>query len=266
MKEIDPRLASGAFVGRASRIRDRIQQLTPVIKQVNDQQIKPVIKDDHMSWMASINPGMLRFENLALFAYCIENLASEAPIIEIGSFAGLSLNHLILFLRRAARTNQVFSVDEWNFEGYQPGGLIGGVVSFEAYRAHVIETFRRNVTLFSGDRLPHHIELNSDAFFVAWGSREERTDYFGNSAHLGGPISFAYIDGDHTYAQSKKDFENVDRYLEPGGFIVFDDSADGSGWGSNRTAQEAATSLRYEVVAKNPNYCLRKRAAVRGRA
>jgi hypothetical protein len=160
------------------------------------------------------------------------------------------------------RPNKVFSVDEWKFEGYQEGGMIGGLVPFEAYRAHVIETFRRNVTLFSGDRLPHHIELGSDAFFAAWDSREERTDYFGNPARLGGPIALAYIDGDHTYAQSKKDFDNVDRYLDPGGFIVFDDSADGSGWGSNRTAKEAALLPRYEVVAQNPNYCLRKRASL----
>ena len=76
---------------------------------------------------------------------------------------------------------------------------------------------------------------------------------------LGGSISFAYIDGDHSYQQSKRDFENVDRYLEVGGFIVFDDSEDYSGCGSARTAQEASTWNSYELVAKNPNYCLRKR-------
>ena len=130
---------------------------------------------------------------------------------------------------------------------------------FEEYRAHVIDTFRRNVTLFSSDRLPHHIELNSNAFFSAWALREKRTDFFGRPAQLGGPISFAYIDGEHTYAQSKKDFDNVDLYLEPGGFIVFDDTADYSNFGCKRTAEEAAALKRYDVVAKNPNYCLRKR-------
>jgi hypothetical protein len=57
-----------------------------------------------MSWMGFINPGMLLPSNLALFGYCIEHLPSEAPIVEIGSFAGLSVNHLILLLRRARRT------------------------------------------------------------------------------------------------------------------------------------------------------------------
>jgi predicted O-methyltransferase YrrM len=122
-----------------------------------------------------------------------------------------------------------------------------------------MESFRRNVMLFSGSRLPYHIDLGSDEFFAAWDSREERVDFFGNLTRLGGPISFAYIDGNHSYAHSKKDFENVDRYLEPGGFIVFDDSADNSLWECRRTAKETAALKRYELVAKNPNYCLRKR-------
>jgi Methyltransferase domain len=220
----------------------------------------PLEYSEFLAWMGFINPGMLQRGNMELFSYCVERLPSNAPLVEIGSFAGLSLNHLIYFVRRAGRTNPIFSVDEWKFEGAQPGQLIkGSKISFDAYRDHVIETFRRNVLLFSSDRLPHHIELSSDQFFAAWHKRETRQDYFGNTAALGGPISFAYIDGDHSYQQSKRDFENVDRYLEVGGFIVFDDSADYSGCGSERTAQEASTWKSYELVAKNPNYCLRKR-------
>jgi hypothetical protein len=223
--------------------------------------IEPVVWDDAMHWMGFVVPGMLDHGNIDLFSYCFKRLPSEAPIIEIGSFAGRSLNYMIFFLRRAQRPNLVFSVDEWKFEGFEPSGLIDGRVPFEEYRAHVIETFRRNVTLFSGDRLPHHIELNSNTFFSAWASREERTDFFGRPTRLGGPISFAYIDGEHTYAQSKKDFDNIDSYLEPGGFIVFDDTGDNFQWGDcKRTAEEAAALKRCEVVAKNPNYCLRKRS------
>jgi hypothetical protein len=195
-----------------------------------ERPIRAVSKTALMSWMGFINPGMLSDGNLALIDYCVKHLPNEAPAIEIGSFAGKSLNHLILLLRRAGRANRVFSVDDWNFEGYQPGGTIEGLVSFDAYRTHVVDTFEKNVRLFSGDRLPYHIEANSDAFFAMWASHAACSDYFGRSVQLGGPISFAYIDGNHTYIQSKKDFENVDRHLEPYGFIVFDDSADGSGW------------------------------------
>src|SRR6516162_11519789 len=68
----------------------------------------------------------------------------------------------------------------------------GSHISHDAYPAHVMETFRRNVTLFSGDRLPHHIELNSDAFFAAWAGSEQKVEFFGNAVQLGGPIAFAY--------------------------------------------------------------------------
>ena len=218
--------------------------------------------DDFTAWMSFIVPGMLDRGNIELFSHCFAHLPSNAPIIEIGSFAGRSLNYIIHLLRKTGRTNEVFSVDHWGFEGARPGDKIGGIVPFDAYREQVIETFRRNAMLFSGDRLPHHIELNSNAFFDAWQAKQTRVDFFGTTVQLGGPIAFAYIDGEHTYSQSKKDFENVDRFLEPGGFIVFDDSADGSKWESNRTAREATDLPRYELLAKNPNYCLRKRPAM----
>jgi hypothetical protein len=56
-----------------------------------------------------------------------------------------------------------------------------------------------------------------------------------------------------------RDFQNVSRHLIGGGFIVFDDSADHNDWGSRLTAQEAAKHPDYEIIAKNPNYCLRKK-------
>jgi len=131
-------------------------------------------------------------------------------------------------------------------------------VSFSAYRQHVIDTFERNILLFSSRHLPHHIARESDAFFDAWSRNEDTVDYFGHSVLLGGPIAFAYIDGAYTYEQSFRDFQNVDRFLEIGGYVIFDDSADGSAWGSHRAATEAAALPRYSLVGKNPNYCLQR--------
>jgi hypothetical protein len=247
MKEIARSLCPPVLWKLASRARSR------------HSAVNSLDGDELMKWMSFINPGMLNAGNLELFAHCIEHLPSDAPLIEIGSFAGKSLNCIIHLLRKARRTNPVFSVDEWNFEGSRLGGMISDEVSFEAYRAHVINTFHANVSLFSGGRLPHHIELTSDAFFAAWDTSDKRTDYFGKQVQLGGPIALAYVDGDHTYSQSKKDFENIDRSLQAGGFIIFDDSGDGSHWGSNQTAREAAVLPSYELIAKNPNYCIRKR-------
>jgi hypothetical protein len=69
--------------------------------------LPPVVSDDLTIWMRFITPGWLQQGNLEAFAYCLARLPSDAPIIEIGSFAGLSLNHLIFLLRRANRQNPV---------------------------------------------------------------------------------------------------------------------------------------------------------------
>lgn len=214
--------------------------------------------DEFLKWLTFINPGMLAPSNLGLINHALRGMPEEGSVIEIGSFAGLSLNHIIHFMQQAGRTNPLVSVDEWYFEGARDF-LPGSAVSFVDYREHVMDTFRRNLSLFHPNSLPHHVVANSDAFFRLWAANATVVDFFGRRKTLGGPISFAYIDGDHTYEQSLRDFENVDRFLLPGGFIVFDDSADGSDWGSHRTAYEAAARPNYELVDKTPNYCIAKR-------
>ncbi len=220
--------------------------------------ISPVPRDEFMMWLSFINPGMLLPSNLGLMNYAINNMPDGGIILEIGSFAGLSLNHIIHLAKRAGRQNEIFSVDEWNFEGSNKEFIPETPIAFWRYRLHVMETFRQNLHLFHPDRLPHHIVASSDNFFDAWSKNLTVVDYFGRPKTLGAPISFAYIDGAHTYDQSMRDFENVDKYLLPGGIILFDDSADGSGWGSQRTASEAASRPGYQVIDKTANYCIRK--------
>lgn len=50
----------------------------------------------------------------------------------------------------------------------------------------------------------------------------------------GSPPSLVFIDGAHTYEQSKRDYENATRILAPGGVIALHDT---------RPADEADTSL-----------------------
>jgi Methyltransferase domain len=76
---------------------------------------------------------------------------------------------------------------------------------------------------------------------------------------LGGAISFCYIDGNHSYDFAKLDFENCDRFLEKGGFMLFDDSADGSDWDVCKVVQEVIATGRYDLIAKNPNYFFRRK-------
>jgi hypothetical protein len=75
-------------------------------------------------------------------------------------------------------------------------------------------------------------------------------------------LSFCYIDGNHSYDVATRDFLNTDRFLTPGGFIIFDDSADGSEWEVCKVIQEVIESGSYDLLAKNPNYFFQKRTRV----
>jgi hypothetical protein len=77
--------------------------------------------------------------------------------VEIGSFAGPSLNHILHMMQQSQRSNSVESVDEWDFEGASRDLISGSGISLAAYRDHMIETFKRNLMLFHADCVPRHI-------------------------------------------------------------------------------------------------------------
>ena len=81
---------------------------------------------------------------------------------------------------------------------------------------------------------------------------------FERNITLGGSISFAFIDGNHSYDFAKRDFENTDKFLEPGGFILFDDSADNCTFECRHLMKEIEVNPNYEMVVKNPNYLFKK--------
>ena len=61
------------------------------------------------------------------------------------------------------------------------------------------------------------------------------------------------------YDRARDGFRSIDRFLEAGGFILFDDSSDSSPFGPNRLMREIAAGGRYDLVQQNPNYLFRKR-------
>ena len=194
--------------------------------------------------------------------YAIQRLPAGATIVEIGSSCGLSANAMTYIKQRRGATARLITCDPWTFDGGpEVGAMLGdsATVGSREYREFMKESFVRNTRFFSGDDLPATVEATSDEFFAAWDGGETRQDVFGRGVELGGSIDFAYIDGNHTYAFARRDFENCDRHLRAGGFVLFDDSADGSGWESRDVAFEVARSGRYELIEKNPNYFLRKR-------
>lgn len=214
--------------------------------------------DAGLAWLTRSIPGWLHPGNIAAFDLVIWDLPAGA-VVEIGSYAGLSLNVLHYLLRRSGRTNALFSADTWIFEvsndplAVGPAGLSG-----EERRTAIAETFERAVRLNCRGDLPHHLELVSDAFFAAWSEGTALTDFFGQRATPGGPIAFAYIDGDHGAEQSWRDFENTAKHLAPGGFVLFDDSADGTHWGCHASAVRAAATPGFTLVSTSPNYLIRK--------
>jgi len=215
---------------------------------------------EFIDWLRYANAGMLDMGNLYCHEYAIKNLPSDNPVIEIGSFCGLSTNIITFYLQHFSKNNKVITCDKWIFEGSedQEALLSGSTVKHKEYREFVKETYIRNISFFSKHNLPYTVECFSDEFFALWESKEKRKDILGREIQLGGPISFAYIDGNHSYEFARHDFVNTDKWLEKGGFILFDDSCDFSTWEVRKVISEIKQSGRYEVVIANPNYLVRK--------
>jgi hypothetical protein len=218
------------------------------------------ISDDYINWLCYANAGILERGNLYCFDYAIRDLPSGAPIVEIGSYCGLSTNVLTYYKEKHGVHNALITCDKWEFEGAEKAGMVGdSSITHAEYRDFVKDTYTRNVRMFSRYDLPYTVEMLSDEFFAAWRESKEIVDIFGRPIHLGGDISLCYIDGNHSYEYVRRDFENCDEFLEPGGFVLFDDSADGSGWDVCRVVAEVQKSGKYELVIKNPNYFFRKK-------
>lgn len=231
---------------------------------------KPVQKiplDEFMLRLPSsvIGEGMLHEGNVYLMDLAIRQLPASGCVLEIGSYGGLSANLMLHLMRKWRKGNPFFSCDAWVYEGYHDtesskSAFIDGRadVMRTDYMAHIKASFVQVTRLLSADRLPYSIHARSDDFFQKWEQGAVVEDVFGRHVKLGGPISFAYVDGDHSYEAAKRDFENTDKYLTPKGIILMDDSGRKSAWGSARLVQEIRASRRYAVIGENPNFLLQK--------
>ena len=64
------------------------------------------VSDDNTNLLSMAIPGFLHPGNLYCFDYAIKNIPSSAPIIEIGSFSGLSTNILNYYLKLYDKKNK----------------------------------------------------------------------------------------------------------------------------------------------------------------
>ena len=215
------------------------------------------LDDEYIPWLLLANAGMQVEGNPYLFDLAIRT-APEAPMLEIGSFCGLSTNIIQYLKRKHGRTMPLFTCDKWIFEGSENPLPAAAPISHEGLRAYAKETFKRSVRALS-DELPYAVEATSDEFFRAWADRERLTDVFGRDIELGGALGFCFIDGNHQEEYVLRDFQNCDEHLLAGGMILFDDSWEGSGFEVHRVIDRIKRDDRYEVVATNPNYLMRKK-------
>jgi hypothetical protein len=217
------------------------------------------ISEEFIEWLCYANAGMLNRGNLYCIDHAIKNLPTDNPILEIGSFCGLSTNVISFYKQKYSKHNKTITADKWIFEGAENGGNLGNsTISHEKYRGFVKQSYKNNVQLFSQNDLPLTFELFSDEFFERWGKQVRETDIFNNTIELGGNFSFVFIDGNHSYEFAKRDFMNSDRHLDKNGFILFDDSSDNSVFEVKQLCQEIIKNPDYELVIKNPNYLFKK--------
>lgn len=68
--------------------------------QVKQKKAKP---DLFLNWLQFANEGMLNKGNIYCIEYAVNHLPSNSPVIEIGSFCGLSTNvisHYLIKLKK----------------------------------------------------------------------------------------------------------------------------------------------------------------------
>lgn len=237
------------------------QQLLEAGLQSSVERVK---NDAYLNWLTRILGGWLvpGDNNLVIFDFAIGHMPEDGAVLEIGSFLGMSICAMSYMMRKHRRVHPLFSCDPWDFEG--TAEPIGGFfdASTPQYREYCVEAFKRNIRLFAADHLPYSVEDYSHPFLDRWAVHEEVVDVLGRRVKLGGPLSFVYIDGAHTYEAASGDFWGVDPFLLPGGYVFFDDT--GEAWGSEmaRVVQEVQLHPDYELVVRTPNYLFRKRLDV----
>lgn len=217
-----------------------------------------ILNDEYITWLCYANPGMLERGNLYSIDYAISHLSSGAPILEIGTFCGLSTNVITHFKRKHGVRNPLITCDKWDFENVNGRlNIPDSPVPFSEYRSFSKASYIRNIQMFSRDDLPFTIEMTANEFFEAWRDRKTCADVLGRPLNLGGPFSFCYIDGNHTYGYAKQDFLHCDTYLENGGFLLFDDSTLPE-FSLHKLMPEIMAMGRYRLIARNPYHFFQK--------
>jgi predicted O-methyltransferase YrrM len=229
---------------------------------------KKIPQDDFIRRLSVtvIGEGMLHPGNVYLLDWAIQRMPAGGCMLEVGTYGGLSTNLICYLAKKHRQPHPFFTCDPWIYDGYYdrdsaPVEHVDGRKDLlrTDYMRYIRESYIRATKFLSADRLPYTVQATSAAFFDSWERNEEAADVFGRQVKLGGPISFAYIDGDHSLEVARNDFNSVAKRLLPGGLVLLDDSAKGLPFGSSAMMGVLAAREDFEVVDRNPNYLLRKK-------
>ena len=212
-----------------------------------------------------IGEGMLHEGNIYLIDFALKRMPPSGTVIEIGSYGGLSTNLILHLLDKNNRSEPLINCDPWLYEGFNDTTEVNSKnidgrndISRAEYSDYMRDAFIHGVKFLNYKNLPYSFHLTSDEFFDLYHQKVQTEDMFGRTIKLGSPISFAYIDGNHHYDFVKRDFENVNRDLMKSGFVLFDDSMDGSTFGSALFMNEMKKNKNYQLISKNPNYLYKR--------
>jgi predicted O-methyltransferase YrrM len=164
--------------------------------------------------------GMISFDE-AITLYCLAQQVRSGCIVEIGSYRGRSTVFLGLGSLDGAKV-QIYAIDPHkNFIG-----VLGGIFS------------PKDRTKFYETMLYHHcseivalINLSSECITPTWKD----------------PVSLLWIDGDHSYASVKQDFDCWLPHLQNDAIIAFDDATDPN-LGPKKLIKELLDTHRFEEI------------------
>ncbi|GAA0729699.1 hypothetical protein GCM10009430_40100 [Aquimarina litoralis] len=241
--------------------------ITKVIRKLQNAKIK-TIDDDFIKRLrcSVIGEGMLHEGNIYLIDKAIKNMPNNGCVLEIGSYGGLSTNLILYLLQKNNKHHKMVGCDAWIYEGFNDhknvdkNDYIDGRtdISRKTYMDYIKNSFINTTIFFNKDQLPHTCNLLSDVFFEKWFTDDLLVDVFGREFHLNDKIAFCYIDGDHSYEQTKSDFHNTDKLLLKGGYILIDDSARHLHYGSSKFIKYIKTLTNYRIINSNPNFLIQK--------
>src|SRR5271169_3784384 len=106
------------------------------------------VSDTYTKWLCVANAGMLDKGNLYLIDLAMKQLPSAAPLLEIGSFCGLSTNVLTHYKRKYGLQNRLVTCDKWEFENADKDNPYVGSspILFSNYKLFVRESYIRNMS------------------------------------------------------------------------------------------------------------------------